>query len=457
MGATRAHRHRSVRAPMTTNASMRPERILNVYVALTLLSTFASSFIWGINTLFLLDAGLSVTQAFAANAFFTLGEVIFEVPTGVVADTWGRRASYLLGAATLLVSTLLYLLMWRIHGPFWAWALCSILLGLGFTFFSGATEAWLVDGLSATRYAGTLESAFARGQVATGAGMLTGTVTGGIIAQATNLGGPYALRAAVLGVTFIVAFLWMRDVGFKPRRATSVVGEMRSVLEASLDRGLRNPPVRWTMLAGLFSYGVPIYGFYAMQPYLLELYGRSDYTIAGLAAALVAACQILGAFIVPWARKVFRRRTSALLFGSVASVGALLAMGLSSSFWVVLAVLALWALVFAAARPIRQAFLNELIPSAQRATVLSSDNLLGSLGGVMAQPALGRVADVLGYPTSYVAAAGVELLAWPFLLLARRERAPSDPIPGAREATPRPLERRGAAGRSAEAVEGRSR
>jgi MFS family permease len=410
---------------------MTPDRILSVYVVLTLLSTLASSFIWGINTLFLLDAGLSITQAFAANAFFTAGQVIFEVPTGLVADTWGRRASYLLGAATLLVATLLYLLMWRIHGPFWGWVASSVMLGLGFTFFSGATEAWLVDALNATRYRGTLESAFAKGQIATGAGMLTGTLAGGVVAQATNLGVPYIVRAAILGVTFLVAFVWMRDVGFTPRRATSVVGEMRGVLRASLDHGFRNPPVRWMMLAGVFSAGVPIYAFYAMQPYLLELYGRSDYTIAGLAAALVAASQIVGAFVVPWVRKVVRRRTSALLLGSVASAAALLVMGLTSSFWVVLAVLTGWALVFSAAMPIRQAFVNELIPSAQRATVLSSDNLLGSLGGAVAQPALGRVADVWGYSSSYVASAGIELLAWPFLLLARRERAPSDPIPDA--------------------------
>jgi MFS family permease len=415
------------------DVNMTPRRILSVYVALTLLSTFASSFIWGINTLFLLDAGLSITQAFAANAFFTAGEVIFEVPTGVVADTWGRRASYLLGVVTLLASTLLYLLMWRIHGPFWGWALSSVLLGLGFTFFSGATEAWLVDGLNATRYGGTLESAFAKGQIATGAGMLTGTIAGGVIAQATNLGVPYVLRAATLGLTFIVAFVWMRDVGFTPRRTASVVEEMRGVLRASLDHGFRNPPVRWMMLAGVFGSGVPIYAFYAMQPYLLELYGRSDYTIAGLAASLAAASQIVGALVVPWARKVFRRRTAALLLGSVASACALLTMGLTSRFWVVLTVLALWALLFSAAMPIRQAFLNELIPSAQRATVLSSDNMLGSLGGAVFQPALGKVAEVWSYSASYVAAAGIELLAWPFLLLARRERAPSDPIPGARD------------------------
>lgn len=76
-------------------------------------STRAASFIWGINTLFLLDAGLSNAQAFAANAFFTAGLVLFEVPTGVIADMRGRRMSYLLGTVTLTISTLLYLLMWR--------------------------------------------------------------------------------------------------------------------------------------------------------------------------------------------------------------------------------------------------------------------------------------------------------------------------------------------------------
>jgi hypothetical protein len=48
------------------------------------------------------------------------------------------------------VSTLLYLVVWQIHAPLLGWAISSILLGLGFTFFSGATEAWLVDALAAT-------------------------------------------------------------------------------------------------------------------------------------------------------------------------------------------------------------------------------------------------------------------------------------------------------------------
>ena len=87
-------------------------RIQRTYLTLLLGNTLAASFIWGINTLFLLDAGLSNLEAFAANAFFTAGMMLFEIPTGIVADTWGRRISYLLGTLTLAGSTLLYYLLW---------------------------------------------------------------------------------------------------------------------------------------------------------------------------------------------------------------------------------------------------------------------------------------------------------------------------------------------------------
>jgi hypothetical protein len=80
--------------------------------------------------------------------------------------------------------------------------------------------------------------------------------------------------------------------------------------------------------------------------------------------------------------------------------------------------------------------MNGQIPSEQRATVLSVDNLMGSAGGVVAQPALGRAADLFGYGPSYVIAASVQALAVPFVLLARRENATSDPI--SPEAGPEP-------------------
>ena len=67
--------------------------------------------------------------------------------------------------------------------------------------------------------------------------------------------------------------------------------------------------------------------------------------------------------------------------------------------------------------------------------MLSFDNLMGSAGGVVFQPILGRVADVNGYGASYVVAAAIQALALPFIVLARREKAVSDPItPGDDEA-----------------------
>lgn len=404
---------------------------------LTLLSTLAASLIWGVNTLFLLDAGLTNAEAFAANAFFTMGEVLFEVPTGVLADVRGRRASYLLGAATLLVSTLLYLLMWRTHAPMVGWAFSSILIGLGFTFFSGATEAWLVDALAFAGYTGKLDAVFAKGQMVSGVAMLAGSVAGGFIAQMTNLGVPYVLRSVLLGLTLVVAFFLMHDLGFTPARGKGLLAEIRRVAQASVDQGWRKPPIRWVMLSAPFFTGVGVYAFYALQPYLLELYGdKNAFGVAGLAAAIVAGTQILGGLTVPFWGRVFTRRTQILLVGSTLGITCLAVIGKTSSFVVAIGALIAWGMAFSAVTPARQAFLNGLIPSAQRATVLSFDNLMGSAGGVVAQPALGRVADVFGYPASYLASALVQLVGVPFLLLARRENAPSDVIESIVEAAP---------------------
>jgi MFS family permease len=76
--------------------------------------------------------------------------------------------------------------------------------------------------------------------------------------------------------------------------------------------------------------------------------------------------------------------------------------------------------------PIRQAYLNDMIPSKQRATVLSFDSLMDSSGGVVIQPVLGRAADVYSYSASFVLGALFQLAAVPFLIGSRRQHAPAD-------------------------------
>lgn len=396
---------------------------------LVLGNTLATSFIWGINTIFLLDAGLSNFEAFLANAFYSVGYLIFEVPTGIIADTYGRRVSYLLGAFTLTVSTTLYLYMWQIQGPFWGWVLSSMVLGLGYTFFSDATEAWLVDALKATNFKGTLESVFSKGQIVGGAAMLTGAIAGGAIAQLTNLGVPYILRSAVLLINLGMAFVLMRDLGFTPKKPKNPLNEMKNIFNKSVDFGIKNPPVRWIMLTAPFASGVSFYIFYALQPFLLELYGdEKAYAIAGVIAALVGLSQIAGGLLASRIRKVFQKRTTAIFTGTLLTGLILVLVSQVGSFWPAVLLIFIWGLLFAAIGPIRQAYLNGLIPSEQRATVLSFDSLMGSAGGVVVQPTLGKTADVYGYPISYAASSIFQWAALPFIYLAQKQNPKSDNI-----------------------------
>jgi MFS family permease len=401
---------------------MTPQIIQRTYLGLLLLQTLAASLIWGINTLFLLDAGLSLTGAFVANAAFTAGMMIFEVPTGVIADARGRRISFMLGAATLLVTTLAYLALWSLHAHILWWVLVSALIGLGFTFFSGATEAWLVDALEATGYDGPIETVFGKGQTIGGVAVLIGTIGGGFLGT-ISLGIPYALRSFLLLIVVAAAWKWMHDIGFEPHREGTITDQAREILKASITHGFRNPPVRMFLLAAPFSAGIYIWVFYAFQPYLLDLFGDPNATyLAGIAAATFATAQMIGGSSVSLIRRVFRSRTSVMV-GAVSLGGlAIVGVGLASlleipiGFWVAVVLLAIASLIAALSGPMQQAYMNAVIPSKQRATVLSFASLTGSAGGVVFQPALGRVADVWSLGTGYIVSGALFLFQLPFLL-----------------------------------------
>ena len=176
--------------------------------------------------------------------------------------------------------------------------------------------------------------------------MLAGSVAGGVIAQATNLGVPFLLRVAVLMAMFVVAFLLMHDVGFTPERSARPLAATRAVLKASVDGGLRHPPVRYIMLAAPFTQGVGIYVFYALQPYLLQLFGDPRaYAVAGLAAAIVAGADVVGGWMAPRVRKLVHRRTTVLIVSNVASALILVALLFTTTFWLALVLLMLWGMV----------------------------------------------------------------------------------------------------------------
>ena len=346
-------------------------------------NTLAASFIWGINTLFLLDAGLTNLEAFAANAFFTAGMVLFEMPTGIVADTWGaarvvparhadaRRldapllAAVGVGGAVLGVGGRVDAARARVHvllrrGRGMA-RRCAALRGV---------RRQPRDGVRARADGGRRRRCSAA------------PCSAASIAQVTNLGVPFLMRVGVLGghVRRRRARL-MRDLGFTPDRSARPLRRGETVLPrrsstacepaGALDDARGAVRVRRRHLRVLRAAAVPARA--------LGRPGRVLRSPASPRRSSPARRSSGGYARARDPRSCSGKRTTALILATVVSAGVLAALGLTDSLlgrarcsWPV------WALVFAAEMPIRQAYLNDMIPSKQRATVLSFDSLMGS-------------------------------------------------------------------------------
>jgi len=411
---------------------MTSQQVIRSYLSIAGLYTFAASIIWGVNTLFLLDAGLSIEQVFIANTGYTIGTLFFEIPTGVVADTTGRRMSFLLSLVTLFITTLAYVYVGENGGGVVLVTFISIFLGLGFTFYSGAVEAWLVDALDATGYEGELDRVFARGSMVTGAAMLVGSVGGGIIGT-IDLVFPYVVRAGLLAILFIIAYANMHDLGYesKPLKLNRIPAEMRQLAGASIRFGWQESHIRLLMLVSFLQAGFMMWAFYAWQPYFLDLLGEPDAIwIAGIITALLSIATIIGNAFTEWETHRSGRRTN-LMIGSLAVFGiCMMGVGLTNSFWIAVPLFLIAMGTTGVTMPIRQSYIHHLIPSEQRATVLSVDSMFSSGGGIISQLSLGRLAQQVGIAEGYIVGGGVSLLGLPLLFMLRNLGGEADIIIG---------------------------
>jgi len=408
-------------------------RILAGYFTLAGLYTLSAALIWGVNTLFLLDAGLSFFEVFIANAAFSAGMVLFEVPTGVVADTLGRRVSFLLSVSVLAVTTLLYVGLAELDAGVVPYAIVSVGMGLGYTFYSGAMEAWLVDALDVSGYQGLLDRVFARGQQVTGAAMLVGTVGGGLLGQ-IDLSLPYVLRTVLLLAVFVVAYVVMHDLGFEPRRVarSELPAEMTRNAKAGVEFGWGQRNLRLLMLASAVQMGFYAWAFYASQPYLLELLESDAIWISGLVAAGIALSTMGGNQIVAFASHYCGRRTTLLLGAAAVQTVAAIALGLAGSFWVALAALLVVTAATGVTSPVRSAYLHQVVPSEQRATVVSFDSMVSNAGGIGGQVGLGALGEARSVGSAFVVGGLATAAAIPLFARIRRLGGPADVIVGDR-------------------------
>ena len=177
------------------------------------------------------------------------------------------------------------------------------------------------------------------------------------------------------------------------------------------------------MTWGFFSWA-----WYAWQPYFLQLYGKDAVWLSGLIASLFALAGIAGNALVGRLAMPGRRRTTILLASAAASTATMVATGVIRSFWLTVPVFLLGAVAGGVLQPVRQTYLHHSIPTSERATLVSFDSLVGSLGSVGGQTGLGFLSQERSIPAGFVVGGLATFVAIPIFGRLRALDEPADRI-----------------------------
>ena len=335
--------------------------------------------------------GLTPIQLVAAGVVLESMTILFEVPTGVVADAYSRRLSIIIGIF-LMGSGFLLEGIW----PLFAMVLLAqVLWGLGFTFISGATIAWITDeiGEVATR------DALLRGmQLAQVARLLAVAVATGLASLSVQL--PIIIGAGLQLLLGVYLVLFMREENFRPKtHATPIFQQTVEPFWESVQLVKIRPMLTTILLLGLVI-GVYAGSFDRLNtPYLVEQIqfpdiGRLD-SVAwfGILNGIVAFASLIGS---EWARRrkldsnrAVMRMLSLLYSGMIVST---LLFTLTNQFALVLLSYCVSQSLRNVSRPILTIWINHNATSEVRATVISMYWQANALGQVAGTPPLGWVA-----------------------------------------------------------------
>jgi predicted MFS family arabinose efflux permease len=334
--------------------------------------------------LFFQERGLDFTQIALLNSVYALTAILCEVPTGVLADRFGRRRAMIAGALLMAVGCLV-----DFRGAsFWAFAVGEGLLALGLTLSSGADSAYLYDLL---RDAGRLDRYRALEGRAT-AGKLIGAaaalVVGGLVGR-HHLADTYAVSAFVcLFAALIAALLGERDVD-----APATERDLWSAIGGAARVVLRRAPLRRAVLFSVLTFTLLRMGLY-LQPTWLDATGL-DVAWIGAVLAGLSVVGAVGAERIEALRRALGERALVIVLPLSLGVGYLVLayVGLGGG----LVVLALAALANGIYSPLSKDLLNrEITDSSQRATVLSVESMARRLAFGAFAPLAGLLIDKNG-------------------------------------------------------------
>jgi DHA3 family tetracycline resistance protein-like MFS transporter len=366
-------------------------------------------------------AGLNPLQLTAVGAAMILSRLLFEIPTGVVADLYSRRLSVVIGFALIGLSLLAEGLF-----PFFApILLAQALWGLGYTFTSGATQAWLSDEIGEER----ANRAFLTAQRYDLFGNLTGVLAGMLLGSLTSVSTLILASGTGWIILAVLLIFLMSEQGFKPTRP-----EERNSFQYMGDifrKGIRTVRLRPALLAVL---GVTL--FYSLtlgldRLWVWHLVNRFDLPVPfgnsalGFFGLLELGGILLSILLVHQVEKRFEtlelRRVGRLMFAvttvtaiSIAAFGWVPFLGLASGLYLVIYSLG------ELTDPLLMAWMNQRLDPDVRATILSLTGQAESVGQAIGGLVIGMLANVLTVPLALLAAGGLLVPALGFIRRANR-------------------------------------
>ncbi len=357
--------------------------------------------------LWMTGAGLSYVQIGLTQAAYMAATLLFDFPTGGLADKFGRRLSWAVGMlfmgggyATIALSR---------SAPLFA--LGFALAGTGAAFTSGSLSSWYYD---SAKDDSTAYSTFSKASVVEGiAGPVCGVVASLVSTLALNL--PIGVSAAVGFVAAFVAIVFLRD-NYGARRDRRYLG----VLRDGLIEVLGNKPFLWLILSGFFmSFVMPAFMLYWVV--ILRDHGLPEAGSGVVYTVLILSMSLGGLISQRLAKKADHRvvAVAACVVWAAVFVG----ISFADSVALLLAGFILVEVLYAIRSAAMLTFEHALVLPDNRAVVFSFLGTLIGTFGLVANVVIGEVADLWGIDWLYRIAAGAVLVAALAILAARRAEA----------------------------------
>ena len=352
--------------------------------------------------------GLTLAQAALIDTTFFVAAAFGEIPTGVVADVFGRKISMIIGAALLTA------------GGF-AWAtvptmplimVAYVAMGIGLTFQSGAEDALFYESLQKLGRADDYTRLAGRAGATFPGALALGSVVGGLLAS-VDLILPYLASTLVL-LTMTAVVLTLREPKSDVKTEAKARKTFGDIFRQSFDLMRERPALRYPVL---YLALVPLASWLIeslfLQPQALAL----GIPLAGVGVLFMLA-QVANVGGSAWSDQMKARfgETRLLYSAPVIILGCLILLA-ALQILPALLLIAVMGFVTSALRPILLTRIQNAVSDDVRATVISMQSLLFTLLGAVSQPTLGFIADRAGLPSAYITLAGglgvlVFLLLW---------------------------------------------